>query len=139
MSNKKIKNTLFFERTFEKAQAASIESINDVIIFNEFLGELKPSKKTHYHELDETFDPIYEKMKVLLQKYGFVNGEPETNSKNPDIALIWEIYCCLDCLEYSPYYYEVKEDSAKHHSSAYARVYCIQKEIDFLIKKIKSL
>lgn len=132
-----MKESLTLQRLKESySDNVSKDCMNDIKSFTDFLSKLEPCKETHYQNLDETFDSVYEKLDILLTKYGFVNGDPEANDLIPEIKLLWTIYKEIDCSQYSKFYNDVIENCARHHISAYARIYCLHKELTLFLNKI---
>jgi hypothetical protein len=132
-----MKESLTLKRLKESySDNVSKDCINDIKTFTDFLSKLEPCKETHYKNLDETFDSVYEELSILLNKYGFTNGDPEANDLIPEIKLLWMIYQEIDCHQYSRFYDDVTENCAIHHISAYARIYCLHQELKLFLNKI---
>lgn len=94
------------------------------------------SKGTHYDGLDGWSNGIYDFLHDALKKFGFVNGDPETNSKNPDAKFWWEVYGLVSFLIYSRY---LETKVANHHSSAYERNRALIMELYDLKREISLL
>jgi hypothetical protein len=84
------------------------------------------SKKYFYDGLNEWNHNVYNYVHDMLKKYGFVNGDIETNRKNPCAMFWWEIYQVVGNIIYSPF---LKTESVPHHSSAFERNEALIKEL----------
>lgn len=133
------KESLTFQRlsNFYLENNVSDSVIQNLIQFNQFLKSLTPSKNTHYDKLDKWSNPVYEYIHNLLDKYQFVNGNVEANSKNPNALFLFEVYKNLECYSYSPFY--AKENCAIHHASAAGRNNALIEELDYFLSKIPEL
>lgn len=112
---------------------------NDKKDFVEFINLLETiqstaSKETHYHELEESLNPIYESIRQKLYAAGFKNGEPEHNAKLPTVQFWWNIYSTFSSIIYSQF--KPAEQCSLHHSSAHARITAMILECKELISKI---
>ncbi len=130
-----MKKTLTLER-FNQVfnESTSSNCIIDVKNFINLLNNSEFSKKTRYHELDCFSDIIYGFIHEKLNSYNFVNGDKEANKNNYDGMLWFKIYSNVYCYEYSPFYKNLNEECSLHHASAYARAYCLQKELENFIQ-----
>lgn len=128
-------NNIFQKRLLERYNdLVTQKCINDLFEIRTFLGTLSPSKKTHYHKLDETFNPIDDLVGQKLDELGFINGNVEKNKEKPDVQLMWAFYGELDCFSYSEFYRELKENCAVHHASAFGRVHALKCEMDLFFQ-----
>lgn len=128
-------NTVFFNKINPIFQLISEKCFQDFLAFRKLLDTLNPSKQTHYYKLNETFDVVYDFLHIKLKEYNFINGNKEENQKNKDALFFFNIYSNVECFINSKYYLELKEPCSVHHASAFARIYTLKKEIDFLIEK----
>jgi hypothetical protein len=95
------------------------------------------SEKTHYYELDEFNKPIQNHIHKLLNKFGFVNGNPEANKNNHAIQILWWLYQETNNAVYRQPC--LSADVANHHASAADRKKAILMSIDLLKNLIKRL
>jgi hypothetical protein len=109
------------------------DCIQDIKDFLDLLKNLDLTKVTRYHELDSFSKPVYKFIDEKLKKYGFVNGKPELNINNLEVQLWWKLYSEVSCSQYSPFYNDIVEDVDRHHISAFARNYCLMKEVEFFL------
>lgn len=114
---------------------ASIDAVTDLQTFVVFLESfrLTASKETHYKKLEHWTGPVYNYAHNMLKKYGFVNGDPEANNKNPDARFWWSVYNIVSNVIYSPH---LKSEVANHHSSAYDRNEALILEIQDVLSSI---
>ncbi len=129
--------TLTFQRLEENfSDQLTSDCLLKLKEFRTFLDTLQPSKKTHYHLLDETFNPIYEFVSNTLDQFGFINANVEKNKEKPNVVFWWTLYGSIECFSYSKFFYDIEghADSKRHHCSAYVRLECLKKEIDNFIK-----
>lgn len=121
--------------TINSLPEASIDAVNDLREFVDFLNALSntASKKTHYHELNVWSNSAFNYVHNRLKKYGFVNGDPEANAKNPDATFWWKIYSIVSNVIYSPH---LKSEVAYHHSSAFERNEALILEIKDVLSSI---
>ena len=91
------------------------------------------SKKTHYDNLNVWSDAAYPFIHDRLKKYGFANGQPEVNKKNPNASLWWMIYQLLSNITYSP---NLRTEVSSHHSSAFERNEAMRMDLEKLIEKL---
>lgn len=134
-----VKNSRFFNKLKEKHEkGVSKECMEKFYSFRSMLDELKPSKRTHYFLLEESFyDKVYQFLHEALNEFGFVNANVEHNASKPDVGFFWELYTSVDCFDNSPFYIDVSDRSVnKHHESAYVRCEVLKMEIDNFIKSL---
>lgn len=138
MAKKKQKPTRMSYSVLETINAlpmASAEAVGDLQKFYDYVEGLRAiaSEKTHYHELNVWSGKAHEFVSAMLKKYGFVNGDPETNEKNPDASFWWKVYSIVSNVIYSPH---LKSEVAYHHSSAYERNEALLLEIKDVLSSI---
>lgn len=93
------------------------------------------SKQTHYHQLNEWSNPIWDHIHNMLKKTGFKNGEPEENAKNLKTQFWWSVYQLFSNIVYSP---NLKTEVATHHSSAWERNEAFSIELSIISKKLSN-
>lgn len=128
-----------FSRTqycIDAAKNVSPDCIKDLHEFHHEVIEWqnKASKKTHYEDLNIWSDDVYGFIHRMLEKYGFVNGNPEANAKNPEANFWWMVYGLMSSIIYSPY---LKSEVAYHHSSAFERNRALLGELNDLLDNLK--
>lgn len=118
-----------------EVKGASSEALNDIKDYLEIITSLSDtaSKKTHYDNLNEWSTKAYDFIHLSLKKYGFANGQPEVNKKNPNALLWWNIYGMLSSITYSP---NIRTEVSLHHSSAFERNEAMRMDLELLIKKL---
>lgn len=114
---------------------ASIDAVTDLQTFVAFLEALRStaSKQTHYERLEHWNGPVFNYVHNMLKKYGFVSGDPEANSKNPDARFWASVYNIVSNVIYSPH---LKSEVVYHHSSAYDRNEALILEIQDVLSSI---
>ncbi|CAH7128042.1 conserved hypothetical protein [Vibrio chagasii] len=114
-------------------QCQDVEKIkSELVELEDFLKALTPSKKTHYHMLDEWGTPIYKAVQTKLDEYGFVNGDREGNGKKPEVMLWWSIYGMISVIVWSP---NLNAPGVAHHkASAHSRNEALIAELEIIIK-----
>lgn len=133
-----MKTKHIFARTVDVINAAgtvSKECIRDLHAYQYMVVEWQntASKKTHYEQLEEWSKPAYGFIHDMLHKYGFVNGNPEANAKNPEASFWWAVYGLISNIIYSP---NLKSEVAYHHSSAFERNRALLAELNIIIDNI---
>lgn len=117
-----LKLPYWIERLFEEVEIEKVsqQAKDDLKGFYSLIIEQKSlaSKNTHYDKLNEWSDPLYAYIHKMLQKYRFVNGNPEANKKLPDALFWWGIYLCMSNVIYS---LNLNTQVARHHASAWER------------------
>lgn len=135
------KESLFVKRMNEAASqlTESDELIAKLREFHAFLGELVPSKNTHYDRLSEWSDKVDSFIDPWFQHVGHKRGQ-QVNSDDPSINFVWALIKQLDCFNYSEHYYDLKDASfsAHHHCSAFVRNYCLKEEVGDFLAQYKS-
>lgn len=121
--------------TINSLSTASSEAVDDLQGFYDYVEGLRAiaSEKTHYHELNIWTSKANEFVSAMLKKYGFVNGDPEANAKNPDATFWWKVHSIVNNVIYSPH---LKSEVAYHHSSAYERNEALLLEIKDVLSSI---
>lgn len=109
--------------------------LEDLDVFKSLLESLREtaSKKTHYHNLNEWNDKVYDFVHNKLSENGFKNGDPEANDKNPGARFWWHVYGIVGGIHYSKH---LKTDVANHHSSAYERNEALIAEIEDVLSYV---
>lgn len=110
--------------------------LQDLVVFKEIVDSLasSASKETHYHNLNQWSDQVYEFIHKMLDKYGFINGNVAANEKNVDASFWWKIYSVVGSLIYSPNLKPLVL-VANHHSSAYDRNEALRKDLAIIIRR----
>jgi len=129
-----------FPRTqdcIDAAKRVSADVLSDLHLYHHKVIEWQntASKKTHYQELEEWSKPAYGFIHDMLHKYGFVNGDPAANAKNPAASLWWAMYGLISNITYSP---NLKSEVAYHHSSAFERNRALLAELNTVIDNIQK-
>ncbi len=133
----KNESKIFF-RTRECIEAGKNASLGAIEDAHKYLSLVQgwqgtASKRTHYTDLELWSEPAYEFIRKMLNKYGFINGNPEANAKNPNANFWWQIYCLLSNIVYSP---NLVSEVAYHHSSAFERNRALMIELNILLSKL---
>jgi hypothetical protein len=124
----------YFKLHFNEIPKRVIDDIRRLLCILEKLSETA-SKKTHYDKLDEWNKPIYDFASDTLKRFGFVNGNPEANAKNPPAEFWWRVYQILGDVIYSPH---LKSQTENHHSSAWERNEALKCEFCYLLGEIET-
>lgn len=106
--------------------------IAELTEFKLFIQTIKTDTRCCYsHSFNELRDSWYTHMHNKLNKYGFVNGEPEENTweKRPKAKFWWLIYTC-DPAYVRPYY--------SHHCSSKERQEQMINMLDDLIEEFSK-
>lgn len=125
------------EKAIKILSNASMDAVSNIHKFKTFLECLRntASKKTHYDNITDYLNPVYEYVHNELANFGFVTGEPEINKKNPDASLWWAIFGIVNSITFSPH---LKTNVASHHASAYERNEALILELEVIINNISS-
>lgn len=130
-----ISNIWYSTKKVLEVEGVDIECKKDLFPFLDVIESQTDvaSKSTHYHNLDEWNDVIYDYIRSMLKKYKFKNGDVEANAKNPQASFWWAIYGLKGSIIYSP---SLKTEVATHHASAFERNEALKAEVNCLIKEL---
>lgn len=135
------KETIFLKRMVEEYNGFNgdfpLAILADLKDFLDHLKKISPSTRTHYQELDEYISYKYDFIGKILDKYGFINGEKELNSKNKPATFFFEIYARLESFAGSALF--VSSDGVTPtKSSARDRNNWLMSELEQLIRFIEA-
>ncbi len=108
-----------------KAFSLSPGLLTEVRELVEFCTSQSPTKRTHYHRLDEWSKPIYSVIVTRLEQHGFINGGKD-ESQNPAALFWWSIYGLVSSITSSPNLFTCV---SRHHASAYERNEALKAEL----------
>ncbi|HHJ3081405.1 TPA: hypothetical protein ACPVZG_005302 [Vibrio parahaemolyticus] len=107
------------------------EIIEETKALIEVCKNSKPTKRTHYTDLDKWIDQLSKFTCEKFYGYGFVNGDREANKNNYPVRY----WCKLDSLIvdiiWSPH---LNSEVSNHHSSAYSRNEAYITELELILK-----
>jgi hypothetical protein len=135
--NKEVKLSYRTQELVSNIKSVPEKCFSDLSDFRDLLISLRKtaSNQTHYHNLNEWSDRVYEFVHKKLKENKFKNGDPEANDKNPGARFWWNVYGIVGAAIYSRH---LKTNVSNHHSSAFERNEALILELEDAIKFIEN-
>jgi hypothetical protein len=109
----------------------------NLLQFEKTVTNSPASERTHYYRLDDYNKPVNNHIHKCLNEFGFVNGNPDANSKNHPVQIFWWLYHETNNTIYRQPC--LSADVANHHASAADRKKALLMSIELLKNLIKQL